>query len=269
MYIVGERLNGMFQKVRKAIEERDKTVIQDLARAQIENGANALDLNVGPAGADPTEAMLWLAETTREVTDVALWVDTPKWKVVEEVIPKIPGKKAINSTKADEEHLDKYLQLAVDNNAGLITLTIDQDGVPNDAEKRVELGAFILTKSMEAGLPIEDLYIDPIILPVNVAPQQPGNVLEALRQLTTFSDPPPHLLLGLSNLSQNCTNRPLINRTFLVMAMGAGLDSAILDPLDEDLMNAAITTELLQEKSIYCDSFLEAYRMQSKAAGGA
>jgi 5-methyltetrahydrofolate corrinoid/iron sulfur protein methyltransferase len=264
MYIIGERLNGMFMNVRAAIEQRDRQVIHDLVKAQLDGGANALDLNVGPAAGNAAENMIWLVETAREATDASLWIDTPKWSVVQEVIPRTPGKKAINSTKADEEALEKYIGLAAGHGAGVIALTIDKAGVPNDAEKRIELGALILTKAMEGGLPIEDLYIDPIILPVNVAPAQPKNVLEAVRQLATFSDPPPHLVIGLSNLSQKCSNNHLINRTFLAMAMAAGLDSAILDPCDVELVNTAITTELLLGKAIYCDGFLEAYRLQSR-----
>lgn len=262
MYVIGERINGMFKNVRKAIEESDKAAIQDLARAQIEAGADALDLNVGPAKADPIKAMLWLVDTIREVTDKPLAVDNPKWELQQEVIPRISGQAIINSCKADPEQLEKYIGLAVENNAGLVALTIDQRGIPADAERRVELGAQIGAMAMEGGLPMDRLFIDPIILPVNVAQKQPENVLSALRQLKVLSDPCPHLIIGLSNVSQNCSHRPLINRTYLVMAMTAGLDAAILDPLDTELMNAAITTELLQEKMIYCDAFLEAYRMR-------
>ena len=88
-------------------------------------------------------------------------------------------------------------------------------------------------------------------------------MLTAIQQLKMLSDPPPHLNLGLSNLSQNCSNRPLINRIYLAMAITAGLDAAIMDPLDKDLMDAMITTELLLEKMIYCDSFLDAHRMHA------
>ena len=262
MYVIGERLNGMFMKVRQAIEEGDKAAIQDLARAQVEAGAHALDLNVGPAKADPMKAMAWLIDTVREVTDVPLAIDSPKWPVQQDAIPRVASQGIINSCKADLEELEKYMGLAVENDVGLVALTMDRQGVPADAEKRVELGAQIGAMAMDAGLPMDKLYIDPIILPVNVAPQQPENVLAALQQLKLLSDPPPHFILGLSNVSQNCNHRPLINRTYLVMAMTAALDAAIVDPLDKDLMDAIITTELLQEKAIYCDAFLDAQRMR-------
>jgi len=264
MYVIGERINGMFQDVRKAIRKRDQGIVQDLARRQLAAGAQALDLNVGPASAKPVEAMLWLVETIRAVADAPLCIDSPKFEVQEQVIPKVPGPKIINSSKADEADLERFMALAVEHNASLVGLTIDQAGVPASAEKRVEMGAMIASKALEKGLPMERLFIDPIILPVNVAPQQPGNVLLALAQLKLLADPPPHLVLGLSNVSQNCSNRELVNRTYLVMALAAGMDSAIMDPLDTELMNAAITTELLQGKTIYCDSFLDAHKMRSQ-----
>jgi 5-methyltetrahydrofolate corrinoid/iron sulfur protein methyltransferase len=262
MYVIGERINGMFQDVRKAIRKHDKKIVQELAGKQAQAGAAALDLNVGPASADAAGAMLWLVETVRAVSELPLCIDSPKFEVQKQVIPQVPGQKIINSSKADDEELERFVALAVEHHAGLVGLTIDQGGVPANAEKRVELGATIASKAQEKGLPMERLFIDPIILPVNVAPQQPGNVLAALSQLKMISDPPPHLVLGLSNVSQNCSNRELINRTYLIMALAAGMDAAIMDPLDTELMNAAITTELLQGKAIYCDSFLDAQRMR-------
>jgi len=261
MYVIGERINGMFLAMRKGIEERDKSVIQEMALAEVKAGATALDLNIGPAKAEPIDSMKWLIETVREVTDVPLAIDNPKWEVQSACIPLVDKGAIINSCKADPEELMKYLELAVTNNAALVALTIDQDGVPADVAKRVELGAQIAALSMDAGLDMDKLFIDPIILPVNVAPQQPEIVMESMRQLRVISDPPPHFVLGLSNVSQKCSNRSLINRAYITMAMTAGLDAAIMDPLDEELMNAAITAELLQEKMIYCDSYLDAYRM--------
>lgn len=263
MYVIGECINGMFKKVNKAIEARDKAVIQELARQQVAAGADALDLNVGTASGDATEIMSWLVETVSEVTDAALSIDSPKWAVQQQVVPKVPGKAIINSCKADDDQLDKYMSLAVDNDASLIALTIDRNGVPSDTDKRVELGAQIVTKAAEKAMPIENVLIDPIILPVNAAPAQPRHVVGALQQLQLLSDPAPMLVLGLSNVSQNCNHRKLINRTYVVMAMTAGMNAVILDPLDTDLMNALTTTELLQEKAIYCDSFLDAQRMRS------
>jgi len=260
MYVIGERINGMFADVKAAIRAKDAKVIQGLAQRQMAAGASALDINVGPAVADGKGAMLWLVETVRRVTDAPLAIDTAKWDVMASVVPQVPGEVILNSSKADAEVAAQYIGLAVERGGGLIGLTIDAQGVPGNAEKRVELGAQLVALAMEGGLPMEKLFIDPIILPANVAPKTPSHCLAAISQIRAFADPPPHLLLGLSNVSQRCSNRGLINRTYLAMAIAHGLDAAIMDPLDTELMNTAITAELLQGKMIYCDSYLQAAR---------
>ena len=198
-------------------------------------------------------------------TDAPLVIDTAKWSVMSAVVPKISGKQVLNSTKADPEIAQKYVALAAEHGAGLIGLTIDAAGVPGDIDKRVELGAQLITIAMEGGMTMADLFIDPIILPVNVAPKNPGHCMEAIAQIKSFADPAPHLLLGLSNVSQRCSNRGLINRTYLAMAIAKGLDAAIMDPMDRELMDTATTSELLLEKMIYCDSYLEAARQHKGA----
>ncbi|KPK86431.1 MAG: hypothetical protein AMJ81_01235 [Phycisphaerae bacterium SM23_33] len=260
MYVIGERINGMFTDVKQALREKNAEVIKDLARRQMQAGASALDVNVGPAVRDDKGGMLWLVEVIRSVTDAAVAIDTAKWNVMSAVIPQVPGKKILNSSKADPEIASQYVGLAVEQGASLIGLTIDAQGVPGNVEGRVELGAQLITVAMEGGLELERLFIDPIILPVNVSPKNPLHCMQAIAQIKAFADPPPHLMLGLSNVSQRCRNRELINRTYLAMAMAQGMDAAIMDPLDTELMDAAITAELLLEKMIYCDSYLEAAR---------
>jgi len=260
MYVIGERINGMFVDVKKAIRAKDGNVIRKLAERQVTEGASALDVNVGPTVKDSEGAMLWLVEQIREVTDIPVAIDTAKWGVMSAVVPRVKGDMILKSTKADTEIAARSAALAAEHGASLIGLTIDADGVPGNVDKRVELGAQIITIAMEGGLTMDKLFIDPIILPVNVAPKNPMHCMEAIAQLRAFADPPPYLLLGLSNVSQRCSNRELINRTYLAMAMANGLTAAIMDPLDKELMDTAITADLLLEEMIYCDSFLEAAR---------
>ena len=141
----------------------------------------------------------------------------------------------------------------------MIILCIDEKGVPSNVEGRLEIAMRALAKAMEYEIDIDKIIIDPIVLPVNVAQSQPANVLQAIREIRQLSDPPPHIINGLSNISQKCSNTKLINRTFLAMCIGNGMDMVIADSTDKDLMDTAITAELLMNKSIYCDSFLEAY----------
>jgi 5-methyltetrahydrofolate corrinoid/iron sulfur protein methyltransferase len=259
MFIIGERLNGMFKEVKNAIENRDEGPIQDLATQQVKAGADALDLNVGPTRGGDIENMIWLVETVQEVTDTTLCVDTAKEEVMVEALQACENPTIINSTKAIEKQLETYVGMATEHGSGLIALTINESGVPSDVNARVQMGATIASKAMEGALPMEDLYIDPVILPVNVAPKQPARVMEALGQLKMLSDPSPHFMLGLSNVSQGCKERSLLNRIYASMAIGAGLSALLMDALDEDLMNAVITAEVLMERQLYCDDYISAY----------
>ncbi len=260
MLVIGELINGMYKAVGKAIQEKAEDVIQHLATDQVEAGANVLDVNTGPYSKNPKDDMKWLVESIQKVVDVPLSIDSTKEDVIEEGLKLAKKKAIINSTSADEEKMGKVLPLVKKYNASIIGLTMDKKGVPNDKDKRVELGAIIASKCMEYGIDIEDLYVDPIILPVNVAQGQCGAVLESIKEIGIISDPPPKTLLGLSNVSQGTKLRSLVNRTFLVMAVANGLSGAIMDPLDKELMDAMITAELILNKNIYCDSFLDAYR---------
>lgn len=259
MIVIGERINGMFGDVKNAIKERNPEVIRDLACRQEECGASMLDINVGPiAKNEKADAMKWLIEAAQEASKLTICIDTPSFEVMQSSIAAAKNPVVINSSPADPEKLEKYIGLAKEYNAGLILLTMDKSGIPSDVDGRVALGAQGMSQWIEAGLAPEDLYVDPIILPVNCNQQQPLQVMETIRQLKEFS-PTSHFNLGLSNLSQGTDKRSLLSRIYLAMCMPAGLDTAIMDPMDKELMDAMITCEMLMNKQIYCDSFLEAY----------
>lgn len=260
MYIIGELINGMYQAIGKAIKDKDKSVIQKCALDQIRNGCDALDLNCGPASKSPLEDMPWLVETVQAVTDTRLCLDSSKPKVIEAGLRAAKNKVIINSTTATAEKLEAILPLAKQYNTRLIGLTISDKGIPQNKDQRLELAATIIAHCQEAGFSVEELYLDPIVMPVNVAQAQQKDILESIRDFKIISDPAPKTVIGLSNVSQGTSQRPLINRTFLTIAVSFGLDAAILDPLDKELVDAAITAELILNKHIYCDSYLEAQR---------
>jgi 5-methyltetrahydrofolate corrinoid/iron sulfur protein methyltransferase len=201
------------------------------------------------------------------VTDKPISLDSAKPKVLAEAVTKVrealpDTKLVINSSTATPDCMGMLIPVAVECRASIIGLTMDQEGVPGNVEKRVECGATFLMTAMEAGLTPGDIYLDPIILPVNVAPKQPVVVMEAIRQLACVSDPPPHFIIGLSNVSQKCLLNHLVNRTYLVMCLAAGLDAAIMDAADKELVEAAVSAEVLLEKHLYSDDYLKAWRMQ-------
>ena len=267
MIIFSERINGMYRDVRAAIKDRDKAVVQNLIKEQESGGADVFDVNIGPVKGDALEHFVWLAQTVSEVTDKPISLDSAKAILLAQVIPAVrkalpDTKLVVNSCTAAPEYMDKLIPVTADAGAGLICLTMDQDGVPGNVEKRIECGATVLMGALEAGIPIEDLYIDPITLPVNAAFKQQGFVLEAIQQLSMINDPAPHFIIGLSNVSTKCLLNHLLNRTFLVMCLSAGLDAAIMDAADSDLVEAVIAAEVLLGKHLYSDEFVKAWRIQ-------
>jgi len=267
MIIFSERINGMYRDVRKAINEKEKGVVQELVKDQVNGGADIMDINLGPTKGDPVENFVWLAQTVAEVTDKPLSLDSAKPKMLAEAVEKtkaaLPDRKlVINSSTAAEDCMATLVPVAAETGSSIIGLTMDKEGVPSSVEKRVECGAAFFMTAMEAGIMPEDIFLDPIILPVNVAQKQPGVVMESIRQLAMLSDPPPHFILGLANVSQQCLMRNLLNRTYLVMAITAGLDSAIMDAADKELVEAAVSAEVLLEQCLYSDDYMKAWRMQ-------
>jgi len=267
MLIFSERINGMYRDVRTAIAERNKEVIHDLARQQLAGGADVMDLNVGPTKGDAVDHFVWLAKTVHEVTEKPLSLDSAKADLLVQVVPRVKEalpqtKLIINSCTAAPDYMEKLLPLAVSCNTGIIGLTMDQEGVPGNVEKRIECGATFLMTALEYGLPIEDIYLDPITLPVNAAFKQQQFVVEAIRQLAIVNDPAPKFIIGLSNVSQKCLMNRALNRTFLVMCLAAGLDAAIMDAADEALVEAMVTAEVLLGKHLYSDEYVKAWRLQ-------
>jgi 5-methyltetrahydrofolate corrinoid/iron sulfur protein methyltransferase len=269
MILIAERINGMFKDVKQAIADKNKKVIQDLAQKQTEAGATYLDINVGTAAADQEGTMQWLIETIQQSCSTPLCLDSQKLDVIAAGLKVINAENGVilNSTplnkKNDEEIFDKFIEMAekIGPKASIITLTMDKNGVPQDVDTRVALAAEIVSKAVEKGLDVQRLFIDPIVLPVKVpnAQVQPDNILSAMDQIRILSDPAPHMTVGLSNISQGAKERSLLNRVFLAMAMSHGLDSAIADVFDRELMNVAAAGDILLNKQIYSDSFLKVY----------
>ena len=262
MIAVGERINGMFKDVRKAVQKKDPGPVIDLAQKQTEAGAGYLDINVGTAAEDQLAAMRWLVETVQGACKTPIALDSQKPPVIKAGLEVCDGRDVmINSVSGDPEKLDVYMPLAVKHNASLVALTMNVEGVPQNVETRVEIAMTIVSKAMEHGMDLPKVFIDPIILPVTVDQKQPKFICDVISQLKILSDPPPSTIVGLSNISQGTAERPLINRICLVMLQAYGLDAAIIDVLDTEIMDAAITADMLLDKMIYSDSYLRAARM--------
>lgn len=267
MILIGERINAGFKDIAAAIRGKDPAAVETWAKAQAEAGANYLDVNIGAASRDPAD-MAWLVKTVQNAVPTNISVDSTKVEVIEAGLEALDGRGAvINSTTADPAKLEKLVPLAVKHNATLLGVAMDERGSPQNVEQRVENGAMIFMAATEAGLPPDRIILDPILMPIKFMQEQVSNVLEAIAQYTNLSDPPPHISVGLSNIASKTAERGRIVRTFLVMAMAHGLDAAICNVADAELVAAAATAELMLNKEIYSDSYVRAFRIKAGAGG--
>lgn len=258
MLVVGERINGQFPNVSRAIDARDSKFIQALAVEQVSAGAHLLDVNTGPGRDDGPEAMAWLVKTIQDAVDVRLCIDSPGLKTQQAGLSACNREPMINSTTAEQKRMEKFMPLAKEHNAELVCLTIDEKGIPNSVEGRSEIAMLLLANAMDHGVPVEKLYLDPVVLPISAAQAQCPLLGEALTAFKTLSDPPPKTIVGLSNVSSGAEERSLLNRTYLAMLLGRGLDAAIVDPNDPELMKVVKAAEVLLNQKLYAPSFLRA-----------
>jgi 5-methyltetrahydrofolate corrinoid/iron sulfur protein methyltransferase len=240
MYAIGENIHIISPKVKTALQERDGGFFVDLARKQQAAGANALDLNLGPRKKDGPEVVEWLVDCMLEaVPGMTLSFDTTNLAAIETGLKRIGANAIVNSTSAEEERLANVPPLAAKYGAKLIALCMEKSGIPVSADARIGIAMEkLMPRAQEVGLPMGNLFIDPLILTVSGCQEYVPHAIETVRMLKMVADPPPMTVVGLSNVSNQVPHemRPLLNRVYLVMLMAVGLDAAILDPLDTELM---------------------------------
>jgi 5-methyltetrahydrofolate corrinoid/iron sulfur protein methyltransferase len=240
MYIIGENIHIISPRVKKAIAERDQKFFQDIAVRMVDAGADAVDLNIGPQKKHGHEILPWLVEVVEEVVDVPLVFDTTNLMAIEAACETVTkAQPIINSTDARAERLESVPAVAKKFNTRLVALTMAEGMIPVGADERVGIALERLIPHMlEIDFPITDLIIDPLVLTVSGCQEYCPECIEAVRTLKFAWDPPPLTNGGLSNVSNAVPNemRPFLNRTYMVMLMGAGIDIVIADPFDRELL---------------------------------
>lgn len=259
MIFIGERINAGFKDIKNAIVNKDGDVIREWAKKQADANANYIDVNLGTASNKP-EDLVWMIEQVQAEVDLPISIDNNKPSMINEAIAVCNKPPLINSTTAEEAKLDSLFPIVAEHGASIIGLSMDETGSPKSADKRVEVAGMILAKAMDYGISPEQLFLDPIVMPLKYMQEQAIEILSAASQYKLFSDPPCHIVCGLSNISNGTTHKRLINRTFAVMMVANGMDAVIMDVCDEELMDAVLTAELVMNKSIYADSYLEAFK---------
>ncbi len=259
MKIIGEKINGTRKRVAKAIAERDADFIKDLAVRQVEAGSAWLDVNAGTHPDQEPDDLIWLIETVQPEVDIPLCLDSANPKALEVAIRAASQTPMINSISGEPDRLEKILPLVAQHGCEVIALAMDDKKIPETYEKRLEVIATVMAATQAAGVPDSKIYVDPLAMTIATANQSAVMACETIRTVKE-KYPQVHFTMGLSNISFGLPARKQINRTFLTLAMQAGLDSAILDPLDKDLRAAIITTEMLLGRDHFCMSYLKAAR---------
>lgn len=240
MVLIGENINIMSKKIKEAISQKDPEPIRKIAIAQAEAGMDMIDINLGPIRKDGPEIMEWVVKTVQEVVDLPLSLDTTNIEAMEAGLKVHRGKALINSISARPERMSALMPLAKKYNAGFIGLTIGIEGVPRDANERGLLAAQILAEASLYEIPEEDIWLDPIVLPVNSQQLQVQGCTEFVMMLNDIS-PNSKSTCGISNVSNGVPShlRGVLNRTYLVMLKRYGMYSAIVDAFDNELRKIA------------------------------
>lgn len=237
MILIGENIHVISKSVREALVSRDEKFIGELVKLQ--KNMDYIDLNVGPAKGDMERILPWLSSIVKKESDLNISFDTTNFDEMKRGLEAFSGKSFINSTSKDEPRLNKMTDLALEFDSNLIALTLSKEtGIPKTSDGRLEIAFEIYEKCMEKGIDSSKIFFDPLILPVSVDQSQAVEALNTIKMIKESFEPPVKTVIGLSNISNGSPKemRGLINRVFGVLAYGAGLDAAIIDAKDVELV---------------------------------
>lgn len=259
MIIIGEKINGTRKKVKEAIANRDKTFIQDLALRQVKAGANYLDVNAGTAPEKEPEDMIWLVNSVQEVTDCTLCLDSTNPKALSAGIGKVNKQPMINSLSGEKKSLEGVLPLVCEHQTELVLVPVDDKGIPNNVEKRLEIVHRLIGMTRDGGLADEKLYVDPLVTAISTDIKS-GNVTFDTIGRIRKEFPKVHISAALSNISFGLPARSTVNQAFAVLAILTGIDTAIMDPEDIRLLSIIYAADAVLGRDRFCRNFTSAFR---------
>jgi 5-methyltetrahydrofolate--homocysteine methyltransferase len=259
MLIIGEKLNGTLKKTAAAIMARDTDFVQDLARRQVEAGANYLDVNAGTGSGREADDLVWLVETVQAAVDAPLCLDSANPVALKSGMECVTQTPMVNSISGEAGRLDGILPLVAERGSPVIALLLDDGGIPNTLEGRLEIGCRILERTRAAGVPDEKVYIDPLAMAISTKTEGALVAMETMRILRR-ENPEIKFGIGLSNISFGLPARTLVNQAFLAQLLAAGLDAAIINPLEQGLINMLYATEMILGRDRFCRNYTTAFR---------
>ncbi|MGI1659262.1 MAG: methyltetrahydrofolate cobalamin methyltransferase [Desulfitobacterium sp.] len=259
MIIIGEKINGTIPSVKKAIEEKNENFIHDLALRQSEAGADYIDVCASTSPELEVETLQWLIDIVQRVTDTPLCIDSPNPRAIQQVLPyaKRPG--VINSVSLEGDKCEVVFPLIQGTPWQVIALTCDNSGIPRDVQTRVDIAQTLVEKAQSYGIAPERIHIDPLVIALSADNEALLKFVDATQKIKA-NHPTTNVTSGLSNISFGMPLRKVVNQNFLTLAMFAGMNSAILDPLNRDLLATLLATEALLGQDKYCRNFANAYR---------
>ena len=259
MLVVGEKINTSRKSIAAAVEAQDVDFISKVAREQAEVGAHYIDVNAGTFLDKEVDYLCWLVETVQNAVDLPLCLDSPNPEALAEAIKHHKGEPMINSISLEKERYQALLPVVTDHPCRVVALCMAETSMPTTVEERVQVGEQLINELTNKGIPLENIYVDPLVQPISVDTGMGTAVLEAIQSIMN-DFPGVNTICGLSNISFGLPMRKVINRNFLALCMASGLSAAILDPTDPELMTTLLSTDMLLGRDEYCESFINAYQ---------
>lgn len=257
--VIGERINTSRKKVREAVETRDAQYIIDDVTKQQGAGAAFIDVNAGARIGHEVEDMQWLLDTIQPVVSTPLTLDSPDPAVLEMAFNRLDQAPMINSISLEKERFEAMIPFLKNKECKVIALCMDDSGMPSSSEDIIGRADVLVRELNAIGIEKKDIYIDPLVQPISTDNSKGRMVLDAVRGIKS-NYPEVHITGGLSNISYGLPQRKIINRTFISLMMEAGMDSAIVDPLDEKIMAVISTADMLLGYDNFCTNFLKGVR---------
>lgn len=261
MIIVGELINASRKSVSEFVTAGDEEAIQKLAKDQVDAGADYIDVNAGVFMGKEAEYIKWLVNTVQSAVDVPCCIDSPDPKAIEGALESHKGTAMINSISLEKNRYDALMPLIAGTDLKVIALCMSDKGMPETVDDRSKIADELINGLLKNNIPIENIYVDPLVQPVSTKDTFGLEFLNAIEVITSnFKGV--HTMCGLSNISYGLPARKFLNQTFMVMAITKGLDGAIINPLDEKMMANIISAEALMGKDEYCANYLQAFRAE-------
>jgi len=254
-------MNGTIEKVGQAILDRNEVFLRKLVRTQHEYGADCLDVNAGVAGGNELEDLPWLTQVVQQEVPIPLMIDSANPEALKAALSvyRHAEPPILNSISGEEEKWNKLHPVLTERGCKVVVLLMDDRGIPKTIDQRITIAQTLFARLTKMRIPPDFVYFDPLVLSVAVEPQAGIVALETIRTLR-LTYPDSHVICGLSNVSMGLPGRRLINRTFLNMAIWAGLDTLLVDVRDQPLVSSIYASKILTHQDAYCVEYLKAYR---------